>query len=107
MMRIGEMINIRPEKLEEYKYYHANPWPEVTAMIKACGIQNYTIFQRGEYLFAYYEYTGSDFEADMAKMAADPKTREWWDLVKPFQKPLEDRSAGEWWSGMQDVFHLD
>ncbi len=107
MKRIGEVIKIKPEELEKYKYHHENPWPEVNAMIKECNIQNYTIFHRGDYLFAYYEYVGDDFEADMAKMAADPKTQEWWDLVKPCQHPLEDRKEGEWWSSMEEVYRLD
>ncbi len=107
MRRIGEMIKVRPEKLEEYKAYHANPWPEVTAMIEACNIRNYSIFHRGDYLFAYYEYIGEDFAADMAKMAADPKTLEWWDVCKPCHEPLADRGESEWWAGMESVFHQD
>ncbi len=107
MKRIGEMIKVRPERLEEYKYHHAHAWPEINAMIKACHIQNYSIFHRGDYLFAYYEYVGDDFERDMAKMAADPKTKEWWDVVKPCQEPLDDRKEGEWWSAMEEVYRLD
>lgn len=106
MKRIGEMIKIRPEHLQEYIDYHSNPWPEVDEMIRQCHIQNYTIFQSGDYLFAYYEYVGEDFEADMAKMAADPKTQEWWDLVKPLQEPLPDRKEGEWWKQMRQVYRL-
>ena len=29
-------------------------------------------------LFGCWEYHGSDFEADMAAIAADPETRRWW-----------------------------
>ena len=65
MKRIGEMIRIKPEGLEAYKKYHANPLPGVNEMITACNIRNYTIYQRGDYLFASYEYVGDDFEADM------------------------------------------
>ena len=43
----------------------------------------------------------------MDKMAADPKTQEWWDLVMPFQQPLEERKEGEWWAEMEEVYHLD
>lgn len=107
MRRIGEVIKIKPDKLEEYKRYHANPWPEINEMIKKCNIQNYSIYHRGEYLFAYYEYVGEDFEKDMERMAADPRTQEWWDVVKPFQEPLQDRKEGEWWAGMEEVYHLD
>jgi L-rhamnose mutarotase len=43
----------------------------------------------------------------MAKMAADPKTQEWWAIMMPMQDPLPNRAAGEWWAGMQEVFHTD
>ena len=59
------------------------------------------------YLLSYSEYTGSDFAADMAKMASDPATQRWWSLCEPCQKPLNQRSPDEWWSGMEEVFHAD
>lgn len=107
MKRIGEVIRIKPEGLEAYKRYHADPLPGVNEMIKACNIRNYSIYHRGQYLFAYYEYVGDDFEADMAKMAADPATQHWWDLVKPLMEPLTDHAEEEFWSGMEEVYHLD
>ncbi len=106
-MRFGQVIKVRPDQFEAYKYHHANPWKEINGMIKECNISNYSIFHRDGYLFAYFEYVGNDFEGDMAKMAADPKTQEWWDLVKPMQQPLENRKEGEWWSDMEEVYHLD
>ena len=57
--------------------------------------------------FAYFEYEGEDFDADMAKMAADPATQRWWDVVKPLMQPLEDRAEGEFWSDMEEIYHLD
>ena len=50
---------------------------------------------------------GDDFEADMAKMAADPTTQKWWDIVKPLMEPMPDKAEGEFWSGMTEVYHLD
>ena len=58
-------------------------------------------------MFAYYEYHGTDFEADMARMAADPKTQEWWAIMNPIQDPLPDRKEGAWWADMEEVFHTD
>lgn len=107
MKRYGSVIQVKPEKLEEYKYHHAHIWPEINAMIQACNIRNYSIYHFGGYLFSYLEYVGEDYEADMAKMAADPRTQEWWDLVKPFQNPLPERVEGEWWAEMEEVYHLD
>jgi L-rhamnose mutarotase len=105
--RFGQLIGLKAEQIEAYERLHAVVWPEVLAMISACNIRNYSIFRHGEQLFAYFEYVGDDFEADMAKMAADPKTREWWTLTEPMQVPLEMRAPGEWWAIMKEVFHTD
>jgi L-rhamnose mutarotase len=110
--RYGSIIGVRPEKLEEYKKLHAAVWPDVLRMIERCNIRNYSIYLRklpsGDYfLFGYFEYTGADFDADMAIMAADPTTQKWWAVCKPCQLPLDDRAPGEWWAGMEEVFHVD
>ncbi len=107
MQRYGQVIQLRPEHEAEYIRYHAEVWPGVLETIAACGIRNYTIFLRRRVLFAYFEYHGNDFAADMARMAADPTTQEWWKLCQPCQVPLEDRAPGEWWAGMEEAFHAD
>jgi L-rhamnose mutarotase len=107
MQRYGSVIKLRPEKLDEYKALHANPWPEVLKMIYDCHIRNYTIYHKDGFLFSHFEYIGDDFAADMKKMAADPKTQEWWQLTDPCQEPLETRKPGEWWAGMEEFFHAD
>lgn len=107
MIRIGETIKLKKEGLKKYAKYHANPRPEVNAMIKKCNIRNYSIFQRGDVLFAYYEYIGTDLKKDMERMANDKATQEWWALVKPLMKPLEDKKEEEFWSNMDEVYHLD
>lgn len=107
MQRFGQIIQVKPEGLAEYKRYHANPLPGVNEMIKECNLKNYSIFVRGDIMFAYFEYDGDDFEADMEKMAADPATQHWWSLVKPLMQPLPDRAEGEFWSDMEEIYHLD
>jgi L-rhamnose mutarotase len=111
MKRYGSIIGVRESKLAEYKKLHAAVWPDVLKMIKRCHIRNYSIYLRKVggrfYLFSYFEYTGKDFAADMAKMAADPTTQKWWSVCMPCQIPLRDRQRGEWWSDMEEVFHQD
>ena len=80
MKRYGSVIGVRPEAIEEYKKFHSAVWPEVLDMIRNCNIRNYSIFLKDDLLFGYWEYHGTDFQADMAKMAADPKTQEWWKI---------------------------
>jgi L-fuconate dehydratase len=105
--RYGQVIGLKPEQVETYERLHAQVWPEVLAMIQACNIRNYSIFRQGIQLFAYFEYVGADFAADMARMAADPTTRAWWTLTDPLQEPLPDRAPDEWWATMREVFHTD
>jgi len=105
--RHGQVLKVRPEKLEEYKRLHAAVWPRVLQMIHQCNLRNYSIFHHDGFLFAYFEYVGEDLAADMAKMAADPVTQEWWQLTDPLQEPLATRPPGAWWTEMEEVFHAD
>ena len=107
MKRYGMVIKLKPEKVKEYKELHAAAWPEVLKVISDCNIRNYSIYLKDGYLFSYFEYTGTGFDVDMEKMAADPITQRWWAACKPCQTPLENREEGEWWSGMEEIFHLD
>ena len=75
--------------------------------IRACNIRNYSIYLYNHTLFGYFEYHGADYAADMAKMAADKTTQEWWALMEPMQSPLPGRKPGEWWTAMEEVFHAD
>jgi L-rhamnose mutarotase len=110
--RYGMVIGLKPDKIEYYKQLHAAAWPAVLAKIKECHIRNYSIYlrevEKGRYLlFSYFEYTGDDFEADMARMAADPETQRWWKETDPCQIPIATRGDKEFWSRMEEVFHLD
>ena len=109
MKRHGSVIALKPDKIDEYKRLHADVWPGVLAKITECNIRNYTIFLREpeNLLFSYFEYVGEDFEADMARMAADPETRRWWAVCGPCQVPLTPRGEGEHWAEMPEVFHHD
>jgi Uncharacterized conserved protein len=107
MKRYGQVIGVKPEKLEEYKKLHAAVWPDVLKMITECNIRNYSIYYKNGQLFSYFEYVGTDFDADMKKMADDTTTQKWWAVCKPCQSPVENRQEGEWWADMEEVFHLD
>jgi L-rhamnose mutarotase len=107
MSRYGMVLGLKPEEEERYRKYHADVWPGVLEMIHKCNIRNYSIFLKDHTLFGYFEYIGDDYAADMAKMAADKTTQEWWAIMEPMQSPLPTRKEGEWWSSMEEVFHVD
>lgn len=107
MRRFGQVIGLDASAIAEYERYHAAVWPGVLATIHACNIRNYSIFRHGHLLFAYFEYAGDDYAADMARMAADPETQRWWAIMEPMQRPLAERAEGEWWHRLPEVFHAE
>ncbi len=109
--RFAWITGLKPEKLAYYKKLHADPWPSVNRRLKESHIQNYSIHLReieGKlYLFSYLEYTGSDWDADMKKIADDPETQRWWKETDPCQAPLPDAAAkGKIWSDLEEVYYL-
>ena len=108
MQRYGQVIRIKPEHIEEYESLHRAAWPEVLAMIRECNIRNYSIYRYDHLLFAYFEYDGADFDADMEAVAEDPITQQWWRLTDPCQEPMPDAVAqGSRWTTMEQVFLME
>jgi L-rhamnose mutarotase len=109
MRRFGQLIGLRPERLEEYKRYHAAVWPEILGALRKAEIRNYSIFHFDGKLFAYFEYHGPDaeFEERMREIARAPRMRDWWDVMDPMQLPPAGREPGAWWANMEEVFHTD
>ncbi|KAA0173416.1 hypothetical protein FNF27_05056 [Cafeteria roenbergensis] len=117
--RVAQVIRLKPEKLDEYRKLHAAVWPEVLGRIAASNIRNYTIFysRETEMLFANFEYVGTDWDADMAAIAADESTRRWWEITDPCQESIAaDPASGSadaaasgkaWWAVAEEVFHTD
>ena len=109
--RFAWVTGLKPDKAAYYEQLHAQPWPGVNRMLKDCHIQNFSIHEcelGGRlYLFAYLEYTGKNFDADMKRMADDPETQRWWKETDPCQSPLPDAAAkGKIWSDTKEVYFL-
>jgi L-rhamnose mutarotase len=107
MQRVAKLVGVRSEAIDEYERIHRDVWPSVLATIHDCNMRNYSIFRLENMIFTYYEYIGDDHAADMKKMAADPATREWWNITDPMQVPVAEAKDGEWWAALKEVFHVD
>jgi len=104
MRRFGQFATLKKGCIQEYKKLHAAVWPEVLATITDCNLRNYSIYLKGNKLFAYFEYIGDDFDADMERMASDPVTQEWWKQTKPcFSRHNEEI----YYQDLEEIFHLD
>ena len=111
VQRFGEVAAIHPDSIVKYKELHASVWPEVLEGLTRFNIQNYSIHLKElesdrPYLFGYFEYTGKDFDGDMARMLEDPVVKKWEDLAGG--ECLIDQSPdgkGLWWVYMEEVFY--
>lgn len=103
--RFGMAARLVPSKREKYLRLHRSVWPHVEAVITASGIRNFTIFELGGVLLAYYEYVGDDYDADQRMMAADPVTQRWWAETAPCQRPLREGSDAPSWEQFDEIWH--
>jgi L-rhamnose mutarotase len=107
MERHGMVIRLRPEMYETYKRLHTDISLEVLDLIRKHNLRNYSIYHKDGWLFSYYEYAGTSYASDMARLAESPIAQAFWKLSGPCQEPLPTRGNGEWWAGMEELFHLD
>ncbi|MFI5801681.1 L-rhamnose mutarotase [Streptomyces sp. NPDC051561] len=107
MERIAQVIRVRPEKVAEYRKLHEAVPEPVLARLRASNIANYSIHLLGDRLFSYYEYGGDDLAADLAAIAEDEATQEWWKLTDPCQESVPEAAPGQWWARAEQVFLME
>jgi L-rhamnose mutarotase len=105
--RIGMVIGIKPEAIEYYKSIHADTYSGVRDLLSKYNMKNFSIFLHKlpddkHYLFGYFEYDGTDYEGDMAKLAAEPRDQEWHAITDDLQIPLPGEKL---WASMEEVYH--
>lgn len=105
--RVGMVIGIKPEVIEEYKKLHADDNPGVRDLLTLAHMENFSIFihqfDDGKYyLFGYYEYTGDNFEKDMADLAVKERNIAWLKVCDPMQIPFNGKKS---WSEMEQVYY--
>ena len=100
------VVGIKPERIEEYKRLHADSNAGVRDLLHKYHMRNFSIFlQQIEgkwYEFGYYEYTGDDFDGDMAKLAEEPRNIEWLKVCDPMQVPLPGKKG---WTKMERMYY--
>ena len=101
------VIGIKEEKITEYSKLHADNNQGVRDLLEKAHMTNFSIFIKKmddgkHYLFTYYEYTGEDYEADMAKLASEQRHIDWLSMCDPMQLPLEGEHS---WTIMDSVYY--
>jgi L-rhamnose mutarotase len=105
MQRICFVLQVKPERLDEYKQRHRHVWPEMQAALRETGWGNYSLFLREDGLLVGYLET-EDFERARAGMAAREVNARWQREMADFfvQAPgvLPDRAMRP----LEEVFHV-
>jgi len=104
--RVGMVIKIKPDRLEEYLAAHSDSEAGVRDLLIKYNLRNFSIFMTqledsNYYEFGYYEYWGDDFEGDMKMLDAEPRNKAWLDLCNPMQIPLKGEKS---WKEMKIIY---
>ena len=99
------IIELKADKVAQYKQLHADSNPGVRDLLSKYHMHNFSIFLQeiGDkfYEFGYYEYTGTDYEGDMADLAKEPRNIVWLRVCDPLQIPLPGSKG---WTQMERVY---
>lgn len=105
--RIGFMLKVRQERIEEYKQRHAAVWPEMLAALRETGWHNYSLFLREDgLLFGYFE-TPDDLATASARMASQEVNTRWQESMAPFFESPDNARPDRALVELEEVFHLD
>ena|SRR5271165_3832575 len=104
MERVCFLLQVRPERLAEYKERHQYVWPEMREALSAAGWHNYSLFLRDDGLLVGYVETPS-FTQALAAMAELDVNRRWQDEMTPFFVNVSGR-PDESMVRLEEVFHL-
>jgi L-rhamnose mutarotase len=100
--RSAFVLQVRPDRIEEYVDAHRHVWPEMLDALRNAGIGNYTIFRHGNEMFGYFE--ADDVEAAAQYLAGQEVAARWQDAMAEL---LEQRVPESGPPALEEVFRLD
>jgi L-rhamnose mutarotase len=106
MKRVGFLLQVKKDKLDEYKKHHEAVWPEMLEALRRHGWHNYSLYMRDDgLLFGYFE-AAENFQASLDGMATEAINLKWQEFMGPYFETIEGR-PDEAMIELEEVFHLD
>lgn len=105
MERVCFLLQVKPERLEEYRTRHASVWPEMRDALSAAGYRDYSLFLRPDGLLVGY-LECDDFEATQAAMQATDVNARWQAEMAEFMTLPEGARPDTGLLRLEEVFHL-
>jgi L-rhamnose mutarotase len=106
MERVCFLLQVKPERLEEYKRRHEAVWPEMLDALRETGWTNYSLFLRDDGLLVGYFET-PDLQRALAGMASREVNERWQREMGPFFEALGGKRPDEGFLRLEEVFHLE
>jgi L-rhamnose mutarotase len=106
LKRVCFVLQIKKDRLEEYKRRHGSVWPEMREALHETGWHNYSLFLRDDGLLVGYVET-PDFEQALAGMAAREVNDRWQAQMKEFFEDPAGRAPDQQMRPLEEVFHLN
>jgi len=103
-MNYAFRMKLKPGNVDEYRRRHDAIWPELTELLQAAGIHDYSIFLDEEtlHLFAVLKLREPNQRASLPQ---HPLMRRWWDYMRDLMETQPDGRPVE--SSLVPMFHLD
>jgi L-rhamnose mutarotase len=103
MQRVCFTLQVRPERLDEYRARHRAVWPDMLAALRVAGWTNYSLFLRGDGLLVGYLET-EDFEAAQRAMQRTDVNARWQaEMAEYFEQGRPDQALER----LDEIFRLD
>jgi L-rhamnose mutarotase len=103
--RVCFLLQVRADRLDEYRARHREVWSEMQAALRETGWGNYSLFLRSDGLLVGY-LECEDFEAARAGMDALEVNARWQAEMAPFFELPDDRLPDTGLERLEEVFHL-
>jgi L-rhamnose mutarotase len=107
MQRVGFLLKVKEDKVDEYKEHHKAVWPEMKEALRRNGWHNYSLFMREDgLLFGYFEAEES-FQASLGGMEEEEVNERWQSFMAPFFEAPPGSRPDQNMVELEEVFHLD
>lgn len=105
MRRVCFQLQVKPDRIEEYKRRHAAVWPDMLQALADTGWHNYSLFLRADGLLIGYFETPSLAQAQAGMARTDVNAR-WQAEMSEFFVDLGDAAPDTGFVELEEVFNL-
>ena len=107
MKRVGFLLKVREDQIDEYKEHHRNVWPEMLDALRKRGWGNYSLFMREDGLMFGYVEVPETFQAALEGMADEDVNTRWQEFMSPYFESPDGGRPDESMVELEEVFHVD